>query len=173
MVHGNEQEFFAEDVVEDADERVEDGGLADFGPGDREDVADEHVFEVLGFARGFAHQQDGHGGSHGVGDTDEGFLRDVAATGACEGEDRGAQESKSEADPVGTAPMRVHTDDDRDSRAEGGDLREREIDENYPALHDVHPEVRVNASEDQAGYKRGNEKGKNLHRRISVLLGCV
>src|SRR5262249_29466575 len=59
MVHGNEQKLFAEDVVESADGSVKKCGFLHVGPGDSEDVADEHVFEVLGFTCGFAHKKDG------------------------------------------------------------------------------------------------------------------
>src|SRR5260370_12674842 len=91
VVHGNEQKLLAEDVVENSHQRVENGGLAHFRPGDGENIADEHVFEVLGLTRGFAHEQDGHGRSNGVSNTDEGFLRDVAAAGGRGGRKHGAE----------------------------------------------------------------------------------
>jgi hypothetical protein len=57
-----------------------------------QNVADQHVFEVFGFARSLAHGQNGSGGGHSIGDTDENLLRNVVAAGACEGKDRGSYE---------------------------------------------------------------------------------
>ena len=51
----------AENVVEQADDAVEDGGLDHVVPGDRQDVAHQHVLQVLGLAGGLAHGQDGAG----------------------------------------------------------------------------------------------------------------
>jgi len=59
--------------------------------------------------------------------------------------------------------VRIHAHDDRDGSAESGDLRQREIDEDHAALDNVHTEIRVDASQDQAGHERSNEKRKNLH----------
>ena len=90
-VGGDEQELAAEDVMKQADGSVEHGGLDDFRARDGEDIADEHVLEVLGFAGGLAHGEDGGGGGDGVGDADEGFQRDASAMGSYQGED--AQDS--------------------------------------------------------------------------------
>ena len=65
--------------------------------------------------------------------------------------------------------MRVHTDDDSDGGSKGGNLREGEIHENDAAFDDVHAEIGVNASENQTGDERGNEKRKNLHLSLQVI----
>ncbi len=54
--------------------------------------------------------------------------------------------------------MRVHADQDGHGRAQGRDLRQRQIDEDNAALDHVHAEISVNASQDQAGKKRQNEE---------------
>ena len=83
----DQQKLVAENVVEEADSAVEDRGLDDFVPGHGEDVPDQHVFQVLGLAGGFAHGENSRGRGHGVGDSDEGFLRDVRR-GGCERKQR-------------------------------------------------------------------------------------
>src|SRR5258708_25524953 len=133
--------------MKDADDAVEDGGIATFGPGNRENIADEHVLEVLGLAGGLAHEKNGGCGGNGVGDTDKGFLRDVAPARASESEDSGAEKREREADPVRGPAMRVHADDDGNRGAEGGDLRESKVDKNNASFHNMHAHIRVNAGQ--------------------------
>jgi hypothetical protein len=45
-------------------------------------------------------------------------------------------------------------DEQSERRAERGDLREREVNEDDPSLHDVQSQVRVNAGHDEAGDDR-------------------
>ena len=46
----------------------------------------------------------------------------------------------------------------RDGRAERGDLREREVDEDDPPLDDVDAQIGVDAGEDQAGDERRRQE---------------
>src|SRR5258708_33969825 len=93
--------------MKDADGSIEQSRLANFGPRNREDVADEHVLEVLGFAGGFAHEQDGGSGSNGVSNADKSFLGNVASAGASEREGSGAKKREREADPIRGGSGRV------------------------------------------------------------------
>src|SRR4029077_18389782 len=145
------------------DRCVEDGGLDHFAFRDRENVTDEHVFQVLGFAGGFAHEQDGGGGSDGVSDTDEGFLRNVAAAAPRDSENGGTEKGEAETDPVRGAPMGVHADDDGDGCAKGSNLRQGKIHKDDAALDDVHAEIGVDAGEDEAGDKGQNQECENFH----------
>ncbi len=145
--------------MEDADGPVKKSRLANFGPGYGEDVADEHVFEVLGLAGGFAHEKNGGGGSNGIGDANEGFLGNVASAGASEREDSRAQERERETNPIGGAAVRVHAGDNSDGGAERSDLREREVHKNDAALDHVHAEIGVNPREDEARDKGCEQKG--------------
>ena len=56
------------------------------------------------------------------------------------------------------------------------DLRKREIDENHPALDDVHAQVGVDPGDDQARRKRQREKaqhgGVDLHLGLSRAAGA-
>src|SRR6266851_1577849 len=158
VIHGDGQEFFAEDIVEDADGAVENGGFFHFGPGDGEDIADEHVFQVLGLTGSLAHQKNRAGGSNSVSDADKGFLGNVAAAAAREREDRGPEERKPQADPVGASAVGVHSGNDGDSGAERGDLREREVHEDDAAFHDVDAEIGVNPCKNKARYKSGQQE---------------
>src|SRR5216684_1281709 len=167
VVHGDEQEFFAEEEVKEADAAVEQSGLDHLGPGDGENVADEHVFEMLGLAGGFAHQENGHGGGHGVSDADEGFLGDMAAAGARKRENGGAEKRESKADPVSAAAVRIHPGDNGDDGAQRGDLRKGKVHENDASLDDMHSKIGMDAGKDQARQERQNQKRKNLHRMLS------
>ena len=163
MVHGNKQEFFSKNEMEKADRRVEDSGLDHFTFRDRENVAHEHVFQVFRFARGFAHEQDGGGGSNSVGDTDKSFLRNVASAAARYSENRGTEKGEAETDPVRGAPMRVHADDDGDGCAKRSNLRQGEVNKDDAALDDVHAEIGVDAGEDEAGDKGQDQECENFH----------
>ena len=60
-----------------------------------------------------------------------------------------------------TGAVRVAAGDrqqQRDRRAERGDLRQREIDEDHAALDDVDAEIGVNAGQDQAGGEGRRQK---------------
>src|SRR2546428_717994 len=174
MVHRNGQKFFAKEKVEDAYGSVKKSRLANFGPGDGQDVADEHVFEVLGLAGGFAHEKNGGGGSNGVSDADESFLGNVTAARASESEDSGAQERERETDPGGRTAVRVHAGDDGDGGAKRSDLGESEIHENDAALHNMHAKIGVNPGENEAGDEGREQKRKNFHSAVSrALFGCV
>src|SRR5207247_1785734 len=126
----------AKEKVEDPDSAVDKRRLANFWPGDSQDIADEHVLEVLGLAGGFAHKKNGGGGSNGVGDADKSFLGNMASARASESEDSGANKGEREADPVRGPAMRVHADDDGDCSAKRGDLRQREVHKNNVRLDD-------------------------------------
>src|SRR5438093_1148789 len=154
VVHRDGQKLLAKDKVKDADGAIKKSRLANFGPGDGEDVANEHVLEVLGLAGGFAHEEDGGGGSNGVSDTDESFLGNVASARASESEDSGAQEREREADPVRGTAMRVHADDDGNSGAKRGDLRESEVHKDDATLDNVHAKIRVDPGQNEARDER-------------------
>src|SRR5215469_12657886 len=159
----NQEKFVPENVMEDADGTVEQGSFPDLSPGNGQDVADQHVLEVLGLAGGLTHGQDGCGGRNCVSDPDKGFLGNVAAPGTSQSKDGGSQERESEAEEVGAASVRVHAHQDCDSRAQGSDLRQGEVHKNHAAFDHVHTQIGMNAGQDQAGHKRPNQKRKNLH----------
>ena len=80
-VHGDREKLLAEDVVEQADGAVQERGLPDFGPRHGEDVADEHVLEVLALGGRLAHRENRRGRRDGVADSDDRFLRNPRAAG--------------------------------------------------------------------------------------------
>ena len=108
MVHGDEQEFLAEYEVKQAHTAVEQCGFDHLGPGDGENISDQHILEMLGLPGGFAHQQNSHSRSNGIGDADKGFLGDMAAASARKGENGSAEKGEGQTDPVGTAAVRIH-----------------------------------------------------------------
>ncbi len=146
--------------MEQSDGAVEKRRPLHLRPGDRQDVPHQHVLQVFGFAGRLAHRQDGGGGSDRVRDADERFLRDVRASRSHQREDGGAQKRETQADPVGAAPVRVHPRQDGDRGPQGGDLRQRQVDENHPPLHYVHAQVGVDAGQDETGHERSREEFK-------------
>src|SRR5215468_2991805 len=129
--------------MEDADRAVKQSGIANLGPGNSEDVTNEHVLEVLRLTGSFAHQKNGGSRSDGVGDANESLLGDVAAGAAGEREDGGTEEREGKTDPVRSAAMRVHAADDGDRGAKRRDLGQSKVDENDTALDDVHAQIGV------------------------------
>src|SRR4029077_1467190 len=118
-------------------------------------------------AGGLAHEENGHGGGHGISDADEGFLGNMAASGARKSKNGGAEKREAEADPVSAAAVRIHPRDYGDDGAQRGDLRKREVHENNATLDDVHAKIGMDAGQDQARQERQNQKRKNLHRMLS------
>src|SRR3954454_5316774 len=106
--------------MEESDDTVEGGGPSDFLIADGEDVADEHVFEVLGLSGRLAHGEDGGCGGDRVGNPNESLLRDVSFAGARKRENSSAEESECKAEPIGPASVNVHANQNGDSGAEGG-----------------------------------------------------
>ena len=86
-------------------------------------------------------------------------------------EHRRADEREREADPVDDRRVRVAGRDrhqQRDRPAERRNLRQRQVDEDDAALHDVDAEIRMNAGEDEAGDERRRQELE--HRRVHVYL---
>ena len=153
--------------MEQTDGAVQGGGLADFLPRDRENIADQHVLQMFALRRGLAHGEDRRRRCHGVADPDDRLLRNPRVFHSEGREDQCAEEGEYEADPVDDRRVRVAMRDrheDRDGRAERGDLCEREVDENDPSLDDVYAEVCMNPRENQTGDERRREERK--HRRV-------
>ena len=119
---------------------------------------------MLGLLWGLAHDEDGGRGGDGVDDPDDRLLRDAClAMHAGEGEDCRSDDRESERPEVAHAAMEVVARQERHCRAQRGDLREGEVDEDDPALDDVDAEVCVNAGENESRQERRDEKHHNVH----------
>src|SRR5207244_4199389 len=161
---GDGQELLPEDEVEEADQRIEDRRLDDRVPVHRQNVADQHVLEVLGLLRRLTHDQNRRGGGDDVDDADDRLLRNARlALHFRQREDGRADDREAEGPEVAHAAVDVEAGQQRHGRPQRGDLGERKVDEDDPPLHHVNAEVGMNAGQDQAGQKRQNEKRKNLH----------
>jgi hypothetical protein len=157
--------------VEHTHDRVEHGRFSHRAPGDGEDVADQHVLEVLGAFRSLAHRQDRRGRRDGVDDADDGLLRDARVRRvmrARQREDRRPRDREPQRPEVGHRIVQVVSGQVGHRGAERGDLREREVDEDDPPLHDVQAEVGVNAGQDQTGHERDHEKREDVHHFLSA-----
>src|SRR2546426_12393209 len=80
-IQRNRQKLAPEDIVEYPDHAVENGCFTDFRPRYRQNVADEHVLEVLALGSRFAHREDGGRRRHGVANTDHRFLGNTRVPG--------------------------------------------------------------------------------------------
>lgn len=163
MVHRNQKEIFAEDEMKQADGGVEQRGFRNFRTRYSEDVADEHVFQVFGFASGFTHEENRSSGRDRIRNPNECFLWNMAAAGAGKGEDACSEKRKGQADPIGGAAMRVHSGHYCYCGPEGGDLRESEVNEDHAAFDYVNAQVGVNAGKNQAGDEGQDEERQNFH----------
>ena len=64
-----------------------------------------------------------------------------------------ADEGEAEREQIRHAGVEIEAGEVGDGRAQGGDLRQREIHEDDAALDHVNTEVGVDAGEDQAGHE--------------------
>ena len=150
--------------MEHADGGVQNGRLDHGRPADRQDVPDEHVLQVLGAFGRFAHRKNRSGGRDRVNDSDDGFLWDAClVVRARHGKDGGAGEGEGERPVVGDGVVQVVPGEERCRRSEGGDLGEREIDEDHAALHDMETEICVDPRQDQSSDERDGEKQEQVH----------
>jgi hypothetical protein len=86
--------------------------------------------------------------------------------------DQRADEGKRQADPVDDGRVRIAVGDWQENanrRAERGDLREREVDEDDAPLDDVHTEIGVDAGQDQARHEWRGEELQNGHVHATSL----
>ena len=78
MMHRDQQKLLPATGSETVRRRRRAERFIDLRPGDGQDVADQHFFQMLGLCRRFAHGQNRGGRGHGVADADDGLLRDPA-----------------------------------------------------------------------------------------------
>src|SRR3977135_1452575 len=95
----------------------------------------------------------------------------MAPARTCKSEDGRTYERKSEADPIRTNAMWVHSNYNGYRGAKGGDLRKSEIHEDDSPLDNMHPEVGVNPRQNQARDKGSKQEQKHFHREGSYLVG--
>jgi len=105
---------------------------------DGQERADQHRPDVLDAVRGAIGQQHGAGRRRRVDDTDHGLLRDAPLAATGEGQHERADHRREEAGGVGLPGVELVAEEKRRGRAEGGDLGERDVDEDHLAREDVH-----------------------------------
>jgi hypothetical protein len=72
---------------------------------------------------------------------------------------------KHQAHHIGGGAVRFDTVQHGDGGAQGGDLRQRQVDEDHAALHYVNSQVGVNARQNEARHKGREQKSKHPHNR--------
>src|SRR5688572_11154075 len=93
--------------MKEANRPIKRGCLPDFLPRDGEDIADEHILQVLALRCRLAHGKNRCGGRHRVADSNYGLLRDARAMSADRGKHERADEGEPKAYPVDSGSMRV------------------------------------------------------------------
>src|SRR5438445_1164017 len=149
--------------MENANHAIKHGRMPHLWPRDGQDIADEHVFQMLGFACGLAHSEDSGCRGNDVGDPDECFLRNPRTPQPHQRENGRTEKGKSQADPVGCAGVRVESYQDADRCPECSKLCQRQVYEDDAAFDYVHTEIGVNAWEDQTRYERRQQVSKHFH----------
>jgi hypothetical protein len=125
-------------------------------PGHQEDVADQHLLDVLGLAGRLGQEQQRGRGRRRVDDADERLVRHLLVPHAGQREERRADEGEAERHQVDHrgVVVRIVAEQDGVDRAERRDLGERQVDEDHLAQEDVDAEVAVDADQDQAHRQR-------------------
>src|SRR6185295_17632574 len=91
-------------------------------------------------------------------------LRDARLpVDAREGEDGGRQEGEAEREEVGRPGVEIVAGEVGDGRPQGGDLGQREVDEDHPALDHVNAEISMDAGEDEARHEGGQQQLEDAH----------
>ena len=123
---------------------------------------------MLGALRRPVDQQDrGRRGDH-VDHADQRLLRHARAPGAREGEQHGGEQCEGERIAVGREILRRVAEHEGDRRAERGDLRERQIDEDDFARQHLDAEIGVDADETDRHEERRPEKCERLAHRAAA-----
>ena len=148
--------------MEDADRRIERGDLDHLGSPDREEVADEHRAHVLGAVRRAIREEHGGCGRDGIDDADHGLLGHVTPPATRQREHQRPDERSGEAERVRLPGVGLPAEEERRRRAEGGDLRERDVHEDDLAGEDVDAEIGVDAGEHQAHEERRPQEREEL-----------
>ncbi len=154
----------AEGVVERADQGVQHGGLDQLRPRDRENVADEHLLQVLGFLCGLRHHEDRDRSRDRVDDADDRLLRDPRLpVHTREGKNRRSQKRETERIEVSRRRMEIVSHQVGDGGPERGDLSQRQVHEDDAALDDVNAEIGVDSRQNETGDERRKQQLQQGH----------
>src|SRR5437764_14358385 len=108
--------------MKNSNDAIEHRRLDDIVPGNSQDVADQHVLQVFSLAGGLAHGQDRGRRSYRISNSDERLLRNVPAARPGKSENGRTYKRKSHAEPVSTLAVRIHSNQNGHSSAQGRDL---------------------------------------------------
>ena len=123
---------------------------------------------MLGALRRAVDQQDRGRRRDDVNDADQRFLRQARCPGAREREQHGREQREGERVAVGGGALRRMAEHEGRGRAERGDLRQREIDEDDVARQHLDAEPGVDADETHRHQKRGPKECDRLAHRAAA-----
>ena len=140
--------------MEEADDGVEARDLEHLAPAHAQNAADEHSAQMLGPVRRPVGEQHGAGRRDRVDDADHRLLGDVALSTPGEGQDEGAEDGEPEPAGIGFPGLQVEAEEEGGGGAQGGDLGQRDVDEDDFSGDDMKPEVGVDAGQHEAHQER-------------------
>ena len=122
---------------------------------------------MLGALRRAIEGEHAERGRHRVDDADHCLLPHRCFVGPREREQHGAAAREGERVPVSRLALDRVAVEDRHRDAEGGDLREREVDEDHAAREHVQPEPGVHGGEHQARQEGPEQQLDHCVRRFA------
>ena len=144
--------------MECPDESAEHGCPADLGPGDHQNISHQHILQMLGFTDRFAHRQDGTGGGDGIGNADDGLLRNLPAPALQGGENYSAEKREDQADGIGSLAVHIHAEQHCHGGAQRGNLGQGNIHKYDAPFHHMDSKIGKDSGVDQAGYEWNDQK---------------
>lgn len=116
---------------------------------------------MLRAARGLIERDERGGGGDGIGDSDNRLLRNDLVSLARDGEKGGPDKGHPEREKVSRRIVKIVTEEECDRRAQGGQLRQGEVDKDHPAPDDMDTEIGMHPGQDQAGQQGPEQKGNH------------
>ncbi len=169
---GDRQQRPADQPVDQADETIEEGDLGNLRPLHEQQVADQQRLELFPAIRRAAQHQDHGRGGHGVDDTDQRFLRHERFASSGGGKDRRSDEREGQRNRMALRGVQAEAPEKPHRRAQRRHLRQRQVDEDHPALDHVQAEIRVDASQYEAGRERLDHHAEEFAHGVKALANC-
>src|SRR5438105_7626711 len=118
---------------------------------------------MLRLTGGLAHGQDRGCRSHGIGNPNESLLRNMTSPSASEREYARSHKCECQAKPISPLAMWIHPNQNGNGCAQGGNLRQGEVDKDDSTFDHMHAKISVYSGQDKTGHKRPDQKWQNLH----------
>jgi hypothetical protein len=138
-----------EDPVQRADREIERDDGSELARAGGEDIAGENLLEVFRALRRTVDEQDRRRRGDHVDDADQRLLRNTLRPGGRERKEECGKKCEGERIEMGCAPLHRMTEHEGHGRAERGDLRQGQIDEDDVSRQHLDAEIGVDADQAQ------------------------